>query len=95
MGEKVLPILYSKLLNTDIDLKKHALRMYFLIRLYSIKAGAEPRYWEGKKVKDIIATIAGEIEVEEWVKKFSEDLEEGLREWWSRFNNYIVRTLEG
>ncbi|RLG62586.1 aldehyde ferredoxin oxidoreductase [Candidatus Geothermarchaeota archaeon] len=94
-GEKVLPILYSKLLNTDIDLKKHALRMYSLIRLYSIKAGAEPRYWEGKKVKDIIATIAGEIEVEEWAKKFSEDLEEGLRGWWSRFNDYIVRTLEG
>ncbi len=93
-AEKILDKLYRELWGIEIDLIKHAKEVYKKIAEYAKKAKAEPVFWETKKSRDLVATIAVEVGVEEWTKKFSEKPEETAREWWDRFYKKIAELVE-
>ena len=93
--EKVLPELYKILLGYEGDLLSHARRYYKMIREYQLRAGAENVFWESNKVLNILRNAACEFGPSEWCSKISSDLEGGLKEWWVRFHEYMVKLLEG
>ncbi len=92
-AESALRDMYRDLLGVDVDIREHALRAYRQIAEYSKMAGAEPRMWEGKKPRDIIFMLAGEVGSEEWAAKFARDPEQASSEWWTRFYDEVNREL--
>lgn len=93
--EKVLPELYKVLLGYEGDLLSHARKYYKMIREYQLRAGAENVFWESSRVLNILRSAACEFGSAEWCSKISSDLNKGLEEWWVRFNDRVVRLLEG
>jgi len=85
--------LYS-LIGINIDIDKHAKSMYQKLALYSIKAGAKPRFLESEKAKDVILTLSVEFNVSEWMGKYIKDREAAIREWWSRAGKTFVEQME-
>ncbi len=82
-AEKNLNKLYN-LIGVNLDIDKHTKLMYQKIALYSIKAGAKPRFLESEKAKDVILTLSVEFNASEWIDKYIKDRETAIREWWSR-----------
>lgn len=93
--EKVLPELYKILLGYEGDLMKHARKYYGMIREYQVRAGAENVFWESSKVLNILGSAACEFGCTEWCLKISADLSGGLKEWWTRFHERVMKLLEG
>jgi len=93
-AEKMLQDLYREIWGVNVNLIVHAKKIYKKIAEYSKKARATPTFWDTKKAKDLIASIATEIGIEEWAKKFSINIEESAREWWDRFNKTIEILLK-
>jgi len=90
--EKYLPELY-KLIGATVDLDKHGRELYLSIALYNVAANAKPQYLESEKAKDIIYTIAIEVNNTNWVPKFLSDRDGAIREWWIKTGNLIVEQL--
>ncbi len=91
-AEKTLSKLYS-LLGIDLDIDKHAKSMYQRIALYSVKAGAKPRFLESEKAKDVILTLSVEFNVPEWIGKYMKDREAAIREWWRRASKTFIEQI--
>ena len=93
--EGVLPDLYKMLLGYEDSLLNHAKKYYNIIREYQIRAGAENVFWESNKVLNILKNAACEFGCTEWCLKIGADLSGGLKEWWVRFHERVVKLLEG
>ncbi len=91
-AEKLLQKLYEAL-GVSIDIDEHAKEMYRKIAEYDMKAGARPRFLESEKAKDLIASLAAELGVSDWIEKFSKDRDAALREWWTRFAKALAEML--
>ncbi len=92
-AEAALGDMYRDLLGIDVNLREHALRAYRRIAEYSMLAKAEPRMWEGRKPRDIVFMLAGEVGSEEWASRFARDPVKSALEWWTRFYGEVSRTL--
>ena len=92
-AEKMLPLLYKEMWGVDVDLDAHAREMYRRIAEYDRRAGAEPRFWESMKARDVVVSIASEIKSAEWVERFSKDPWGAAREWWNRFYAKVKEIL--
>uniref|UniRef100_A0A832CXR8 Aldehyde ferredoxin oxidoreductase n=1 Tax=Ignisphaera aggregans TaxID=334771 RepID=A0A832CXR8_9CREN len=90
--EKYLPDLY-KLLGIDVDIDKYAKELYIRIAQYSNYANAKPQYLEGEKAKDVIYTIALEVNNLNWIPKFLNDRESAIKEWLTRAGKVLVEQL--
>ncbi len=93
--EKILQELYKIFLGYDGDLLNHAREYYKMLREYQIKARAENVFWESKKVLSILRNAACEFGPSEWCSKINSDPSMGLREWWIRFYEHMIKLLEG
>ncbi|MEM4740909.1 MAG: aldehyde ferredoxin oxidoreductase N-terminal domain-containing protein [Ignisphaera sp.] len=91
-AEKILPKLYE-LLGVKIDLDQYSKTLYQRIAMYAIKANAKPRVVESERAKDVIATLATELNVEEWNKKFASNRDDTIREWVLRATKMIATQL--
>ncbi len=91
-GEKVLQKLYE-LYGVKKSIDEHAKEVYRKLIDYAKKAGYEPRYWESERAKDIVVAITLELGIETWVKKFFENREQALKEWWDRFDKEFKKGL--
>ena len=84
----------------SIDPTERGRKILREIQKYNELSGAVPRIWDSERVKDIIVNLAKEAG-SDWYKKFREDLEGSLEEYWERFwkeYNEFVRmevVLEG
>ncbi|MEM1644250.1 MAG: aldehyde ferredoxin oxidoreductase N-terminal domain-containing protein [Ignisphaera sp.] len=90
--EKYLPDLY-KLLGIDVDIDKYAKELYLSIAQYNRHANAKPQYLESEKAKDIIYTIALEVNNLSWIPKFLNDRENAVKEWLIRASKVIIEQL--
>ncbi|MFN3268530.1 MAG: aldehyde ferredoxin oxidoreductase C-terminal domain-containing protein, partial [Zestosphaera sp.] len=93
--EKVLPDLYKILLGYEDNLLSHAKKYYNMIREYQVRAGAENVFWESNRVLNILRNAACEFGCTEWCLKIGADLSSGLKEWWVRFHERVVKLLGG
>lgn len=82
-AEKYLP----KIIETHYGFNpiERAKTIYKKIIEYQDKAGANPEFWDSKKIIDYMALGAKEFGNEEWARRFREDKIAAAREWWSRF----------
>ncbi|WP_069807293.1 aldehyde ferredoxin oxidoreductase N-terminal domain-containing protein [Vulcanisaeta thermophila] len=83
-AEPILGKLY-----VEITGMKPNTNLYREIAEYSIKAGAEPRPWEGERTRDLVSTMAREIGSREWA---FEDYEDYAR-WWGQFKETLDKGL--
>jgi len=88
-AEKIMNKLYE-MLDIKVDLDQHSKEMYRRIALYNIKAGAKPKPLESTKARDVITTLAYEFNVTDWIKKFSDNHDETLKEWINRAAKVII-----
>ena len=82
-AEKALPLMYEKVVGEKVD-DEYAKEIYKEIALYSREAKAEPVPWEGRKTKDIVATMAKRLLPEWYGREY---------EWWRIFKETIDREL--
>jgi hypothetical protein len=83
--------MYKQLIGLNVDLYSHGLKMYKTIADYQLKSGAEPEFWESKKVMDIVASIAAETGATGWEDSMYH--KEKLKNWWERFYNKLNQDL--
>ncbi len=67
-----------------ISLEDRGKRILKEIYEYNKMAGSIPIYWESERVKDIIVSLARETR-DPWYRKFKNDKEGSLKEYWDRF----------
>ncbi|MEM3980213.1 MAG: aldehyde ferredoxin oxidoreductase, partial [Ignisphaera sp.] len=82
-----------KLLGIDVDIDKYAKELYLSIAQYNRHANAKPQYLESEKAKDIIYTIALEVNNLSWIPKFLNDRENAVKEWLIRASKVIIEQL--
>ena len=91
-GEKYLPMLMEEFYGIKNPLDR-AKAVYKKIIEYQDLAGANPEFWDSKRIIDFMALAAKEYENSEWIKKFEEDKESAAREWWRRFYNKLAELI--
>ncbi len=98
--QSVMKDLLLEVSEFSIDPTERGRKILREIQKYNELSGAVPRIWDSERVKDIIVNLAKEAG-SDWYKKFREDLEGSLEEYWERFwkeYNEFVRmevVLEG
>ena len=92
-AEKLLEHLYREVWGVKVDAKEHARRRLAEIDNYQKLAGAEPRPWETRKTRDMVAGIAAETGHTEWAEKLL--THQGAMEWWTRFRRHLEKLLHG
>ncbi|AFZ71014.1 aldehyde:ferredoxin oxidoreductase [Caldisphaera lagunensis DSM 15908] len=90
-AEELMSYMYKEMLNVNKDLYSHGLKMYKMIADYQLRSGAEPEYWESKKVMDIVASLAAETGITGWEDTMYH--REKLKNWWERFYNKLNQEL--
>ncbi|MCE4607427.1 MAG: glyceraldehyde-3-phosphate:ferredoxin oxidoreductase [Caldisphaeraceae archaeon] len=91
-AEEMISRMYKSIFGVEVDPLKHGLKMYKAIAEYQLKSGAEPVFWESRKVIDIIASIAAEAGTPNWEDAMYHI--EKMREWWSRFYKKVKDTID-
>ncbi|MFP3242380.1 aldehyde ferredoxin oxidoreductase N-terminal domain-containing protein [Caldisphaera sp.] len=90
-AEEMMAEMYKQLIGLNVDLYSHGLKMYKTIADYQLKSGAEPEFWESKKVMDIVASMAAETGATGWEDSMYH--KEKLKNWWERFYNKLNQDL--
>lgn len=90
--EKYLGDVY-KLIGVNIDVDQYGKQLYQALAQYNIKAGAKPRLIESEKAKDIVYTIAIEMNAAGWVSKMLSDRDNSVKEWLLRASRVIIEQL--
>ena len=89
--EKILEELYRVEYSIETSLRRHAIATLKTIYMYQLEAGSEPRPWESKRAREVIALLGEELGEREWTTRFFG--EDGAREWWSLFLEEVEKIL--
>jgi len=92
--EKILPDLYKIMLGYQGDLLEHAKKYYGMIMEYQVRAGADNTFWEGNRVLNILRSAACEFGAAKWCEETEGDVSEGLRKWWVRFRDQVIKSIK-
>ncbi|GGP19332.1 aldehyde ferredoxin oxidoreductase [Thermocladium modestius] len=57
------------LVGVDVDVDKFAAAVYREFADYAQKAGSTPRFWESKRTRDMVTTMASELGAKDWAGK--------------------------